>query len=106
MGSHGRDAGRSRVVVIADDSRVKAPGPHETARPLLHVERRCPARVREENSANEANGATDAQRYARALEASKRIRWDIDRDVIRGRTFNFAKKFLPDSLSKLDRLGF
>jgi len=26
--------------------------------------------------------------------------------VIRGRTFNFAKKFLPDSLSKLDRLGF
>ncbi len=55
---------------------------------------------------NEASYSTDTQRYARAIEASKRIRWDIDRDVIRGRTFDFAKKFLPDGLSKLDRLGF
>jgi hypothetical protein len=55
---------------------------------------------------NETNYATDTQRYARCIEASKRIRWDIDRDVIRGRTFDFAKKFLPDGLSKLNRLGF
>ncbi len=55
---------------------------------------------------NEATYATDTQRYARAIEASKRIRWDIDRDVIRGRTFNFAKKFLPDGLSQLNRVGF
>ncbi len=28
---------------------------------------------------------SDTKRYARCIEASKRIRWDIDRDVIRGR---------------------
>jgi hypothetical protein len=50
--------------------------------------------------------AIDTQRYARAIEASKRIRWDIDRDVIRGRSFDFTKKFLPDGISKIDRLGF
>ena len=46
------------------------------------------------------------QRYAKCIEASKRIRWDIDRDVIRGRQFDFAKKFLPDGLSKVGELGF
>ena len=50
--------------------------------------------------------ASATERYARAIEASKRIRWDIDRDVIRGRSFDFTKKFLPDGISKLDRLGF
>ena len=45
-----------------------------------------------------------ANRYAKCIEVSKRIRWDIDRDVIRGRTFDFAKKFLPDGLSRVDRL--
>ena len=38
--------------------------------------------------------------------SSKRIRWDIDRDVIRGRKFDISKKFLPDGLSKVDRLPF
>ena len=42
--------------------------------------------------------------YAKCIEASKRIRWDIDRDVIRGRSFDFSKKFLPDGLSKVDEL--
>lgn len=46
------------------------------------------------------------QRYATCIEASKRIRWDIDRDVIRGRQFDFGKKFLPDGLSKADELTF
>jgi hypothetical protein len=45
-------------------------------------------------------------RYARSVAASKRIQWDIDRDVIRGRSFDFTKKFLPDGLSKVDRLDF
>src|SRR5215831_17545426 len=45
-------------------------------------------------------------RYAKAVATSKRIRWDIDRDVIRGRAFDFNKKFLPDGLSKTDRLDF
>jgi hypothetical protein len=40
------------------------------------------------------------------VAASKRIRWDIDRDVIRHRAFDFAKKFLPDSLSFVDRVSF
>jgi hypothetical protein len=48
----------------------------------------------------------DTRRYAKCIEVSKRIRWDIDRDVIRGRSFNFSKKFLPDGLSKVGRLGF
>jgi hypothetical protein len=46
------------------------------------------------------------ERFARCIEASKRIRWDIDRDVIRGRKFDFGKKFLPDGLSKVNELAF
>jgi hypothetical protein len=45
-------------------------------------------------------------RDARCIEASKRVRWDIDRDVIRGRTFDLGEKFLPDALSFCDRLTF
>jgi hypothetical protein len=44
--------------------------------------------------------------YAKAIEVSKRVRFEIDRDVIRGRSFDFSKKFLPDGLSKIDRLEF
>jgi hypothetical protein len=32
------------------------------------------------------------------------MRWDIDRDVIRGRTFDLAHTFLPDGLSLADEL--
>ncbi|HVE88496.1 MAG TPA: hypothetical protein VNA44_02245, partial [Burkholderiaceae bacterium] len=46
------------------------------------------------------------QRYAKCIEVSKRIRWDIDRDVIRGRQFDFNKKFMPDGLSKINELSF
>jgi hypothetical protein len=38
-------------------------------------------------------------RYARCIQSSKRVRWDIDSDVIRGRRFDAADKFLPDGLS-------
>lgn len=38
-------------------------------------------------------------RHAKGIEVSRRIRWDIDRDVIRGRTFDLVKKVLPDGLS-------
>ena len=48
----------------------------------------------------------DTRRYAKCVEVSKRIRWDIDRDVIRGRTFDFSRKFLPDGLSKIGELEF
>jgi hypothetical protein len=47
-----------------------------------------------------------SERYARCIQASKRIRWEIDRDVIRGRTFDMSKKFLPDGLSKVGALDF
>ena len=39
------------------------------------------------------------ERYARAIKASKSVRWDIDADVIRGRRFDTSQKFLPDGLS-------
>ena len=45
-------------------------------------------------------------RYAKCVEVSKRIRWDIERDVIRGRKFEVSKKFLPDGLTKIDGLPF
>jgi len=45
-------------------------------------------------------------RYAQAIEASKRVRWDIERDVIRGRRFDFGRKFLPDGLSRVGELAF
>jgi len=50
--------------------------------------------------------ASKTDRYARCIAASKRIRWDIDQDVIRGRRFDLAKKFLPDGLSRVNELAF
>jgi hypothetical protein len=49
---------------------------------------------------------TQTARYARAIKASKRARWDIDADVIRGREFDFDQTFLPAGLSKVDTLPF
>lgn len=49
---------------------------------------------------------SQTKRYAKCIEVSKRVRWDIDRDVIRGRSFDFAKKFLPDALSRMGHLDF
>jgi hypothetical protein len=43
-----------------------------------------------------------SERYARCIQTSKRVRWDIDKDVIRGRNFDTAHKFLPDGLSLAD----
>jgi len=43
-----------------------------------------------------------SDRYARCIQTSKRVRWDIDADVIRGRHFDTAHKFLPDGLSLAD----
>jgi hypothetical protein len=48
----------------------------------------------------------ETERYARCVEISKRIRWDIDQDVIRDRKFDFGQKFLPDALSKVDQIEF
>lgn len=53
-----------------------------------------------------STSTTSAEKFARAVRASKRARWDIDRDVIRGRTFDVAKKFLPDGLTLVRDLDF
>ena len=45
-------------------------------------------------------------RFAKCIENSKRIRWDIDADVIRGRTFDPRHKFLPDGLSLAHECAF
>jgi len=38
-------------------------------------------------------------RYERCIKASKAVRWDIDTDVIRGRSFDRSEKYLPDGLT-------
>jgi hypothetical protein len=53
-----------------------------------------------------SNHVVDTTRYAKCVEVSKRVRWDIDKDVVRGRRFDFGKKFLPDGLSKANELAF
>jgi hypothetical protein len=45
-------------------------------------------------------------RYARCVNMSKKVEWEIDRDLIRGRHFDFSRRFLPDGLSKVDGLEF
>ncbi len=41
----------------------------------------------------------DADKYARCVRASKAVRWDIEKDVIRGRSLEISRKFLPDGLT-------
>src|SRR5262249_38618471 len=40
------------------------------------------------------------------VQRSKQVRWDIDADVIRGRSFDFSTAFLPEGLTKLGELPF
>jgi hypothetical protein len=51
---------------------------------------------------NAMSKLSDSERYARCVATSKRVRWDIEQDVIRGRHFDTAHKFLPDGLSLAD----
>jgi hypothetical protein len=52
------------------------------------------------------HGPIHTGRYARCIRASKRVRWDIDADVIRGRQFDLSQPFLPNGLSKVNELAF
>jgi hypothetical protein len=52
------------------------------------------------------NTLTSTDRYARVIEVSKRVRWEIERDVIRGRRFDYSKTFLPSGLSLANELPF
>ena len=44
--------------------------------------------------------------YAKVIANSKRVRWDIEVDVVRGRRFDLSKAFLPDGLSLAGELAF
>lgn len=46
----------------------------------------------------------DTERYARCIQASRNVRWDIETDVIRGRRFQVSDKYLPDGLSLVQDL--
>lgn len=48
----------------------------------------------------------NAARYAQIVRSSKKAEWQIDRDLLQDRTFDFSRKFLPDGLSRIDRLTF
>ena len=88
-GVQGRPARRSHV---ADYPPRRGQRPHRCAY------RR--QRSSDQETDMEMQTARASDRYAKCIEVSKRIRWDIDRDVIRGRAFDFGKKFLPDGLSQ------
>jgi hypothetical protein len=45
-------------------------------------------------------------RYAQIVRLSKKSEWQIDRDVMQDRQFDFSRKFLPDGLSRVDTLAF
>ena len=53
-----------------------------------------------------ADVSSDDDKYARCIAVSKRVRWDIDKDVIKGRSFNLSNKFLPDGLSMVKEMDF
>ena len=44
--------------------------------------------------------------YAKAIEVSRRVRWEIERDLIRGRRFDYTRTFLPSGLSLVNELPF
>jgi hypothetical protein len=54
------------------------------------------------NQTSHRGQISDSGRYARCIQTSKRVRWDLDEDVIRGRHFDTSHKFLPDGLSLAD----
>lgn len=59
-----------------------------------------------EEGSTTAVRVADHRSYERAIQASKRVRWDIDRDVFRGRELDFTTVFLPDGLTKVGSLPF
>ncbi|NLD56443.1 MAG: hypothetical protein GX652_17470 [Burkholderiaceae bacterium] len=59
-----------------------------------------------EHAGSSGDTRSPAARYALAVENSRRVRWDIDRDVIRGRGFDLSRSFMPTGLSLVDELKF
>jgi hypothetical protein len=50
--------------------------------------------------------AENTDPYARCIADSKKVRWDTDRDVLRGRRFEIAHKLLPNGRSRVHELPF
>jgi hypothetical protein len=51
---------------------------------------------------NAISKISESERYARCVQTSKRVRWEVEADVIRGRRFDVAHRFLPDGLALSD----
>lgn len=45
-------------------------------------------------------------RYGQVVQMSRQAEWQIDRDLLQNRELDFTRKFLPDALSRVDRLPF
>jgi hypothetical protein len=57
-------------------------------------------------AASPTHEAGRTARYAQIVRLSKKSEWQIDRDVLQDRQFDFSRKFLPDGLSRVDTLTF
>jgi len=57
---------------------------------------------RRRRAMNAVTAVIEPDRHERCINASKKVRWDIDQDVIRGRNFGRDEKYLPDGLSLID----
>jgi hypothetical protein len=76
-------------------------------RPAMMRSRRCDVLVpKDPDMQATMTTPIDTRRYAKTIEVSKRVRWDIDRDVLRGRRFDLSQEFMPDGLSLIDELEF
>ena len=60
----------------------------------------------ETNDPENPRTAPRRSRYEACIETSKQVRWDIDKDLLRGRQLDFTTTFLPDGLSKVGELPF
>jgi hypothetical protein len=99
--------GASALALHASCCTPPSHAPTGTASPAaLDPPKPTPRRPDRMNALTTDSVAADTLRYARCIEASKRIRWDIETDVIRGRAFDFGQHFLPDGLSQVRTLEF
>jgi hypothetical protein len=53
------------------------------------------------NDSHTGNESSPTSRFAQAVRASKLVRWDIDKDVLRDRQFDPAHTFMPNGLSRI-----
>src|SRR5215213_5162275 len=103
------EEGVVEVISIQNDNtryvarRVPITGASDTARTFQASRRNA---LPKESTMNATVSPSTTNRYAKVVEISKRVRWEIERDVIRGRAFDFSKTFLPRGLSLVDELPF